>query len=105
MPAPHELELKFAVPPESLAHLKDIALIRALKPRRRTSEVSVYFDTDKQKLRRNGVLLRVRRIGGRYIQTIKAAGNRACSSATKGRTRSPASSRISAWPTAPRWRR
>ena len=36
--------------------------------------MSVYFDTDKHKLRKKGVMLRVRRIGNRYIQTIKATG-------------------------------
>src|SRR5262245_50760916 len=33
--------------------------------------VSVYFDTDKLKLRNKGLSLRVRRIGRRHIQTIK----------------------------------
>ncbi|MBV9532917.1 MAG: CHAD domain-containing protein, partial [Bradyrhizobium sp.] len=37
------------------------------------TEISVYFDTDKQELRRNGVMLRVRRSGNRRVQTIKAA--------------------------------
>jgi inorganic triphosphatase YgiF len=32
----------------------------------------MYFDTQKQKLRKNGIVLRVRRIGDRYVQTIKA---------------------------------
>jgi inorganic triphosphatase YgiF len=36
--------------------------------------VSVYFDTGKHKLRKSGLMLRVRRIGKRYIQTIKATG-------------------------------
>ena len=36
--------------------------------------MSVYFDTDKHKLRKKGLMLRVRRIGDRYIQTIKATG-------------------------------
>jgi triphosphatase len=36
------------------------------------SQVSVYFDTDKQKLRKHGLLLRVRRSGDHYQQTIKA---------------------------------
>jgi inorganic triphosphatase YgiF len=36
---------------------------------------SVYFDTPKRKLHKKGLLLRVRRIGHRYTQTIKASGN------------------------------
>jgi inorganic triphosphatase YgiF len=39
------------------------------------TEVSVYFDTDKHKLRKRGVMLRVRRVGRHYTQTIKANGN------------------------------
>jgi inorganic triphosphatase YgiF len=37
--------------------------------------VSVYFDTDKHKLQKKRLMLRVRRIGDRYIQTIKATRN------------------------------
>lgn len=76
MTARRELEIKLALPPTSVAHLKKIPLIQALKalPKRAT-EVSVYFDTDKHKLRKNGLMLRVRRIGKRYVQTIKATGN------------------------------
>jgi triphosphatase len=71
-----ELEVKLALAPESLAILRRIPLIRALKAApRRTSEVSVYFDTDKHKLRKKGLMLRVRRIGDRYIQTIKSSAS------------------------------
>src|SRR6202035_3766030 len=43
---------------------------------KRSSQVSVYVDiSDQQKLRRHGLVLRVRRIGDRYIQTIKATQN------------------------------
>src|SRR5262249_2856290 len=38
-------------------------------------QVSVYFDTENQKLRKKGLLLRVRREGRHYKQTIKAALN------------------------------
>jgi inorganic triphosphatase YgiF len=72
----HELELKFEIAPAQLPTFKKIPSIRALKnPPRRTREISVYFDTDKHKLHKNGLLLRVRRIGKRYIQTIKATTN------------------------------
>src|SRR5262249_38170085 len=75
MTAPKEMEVKLEVAPTSVARLKKIPLVRALRARpRRTTEISVYFDTDKHKLRKKGVLLRVRRIGNRYIQTIKANG-------------------------------
>src|SRR5215813_8110857 len=76
MTGPKELELKLELPPASLRQLGKLSFVRKGKARpRRTSEVSVYFDTPKQKLRKHGVMLRVRRIGERYIQTIKAGGN------------------------------
>ncbi|HLH96033.1 MAG TPA: CHAD domain-containing protein [Xanthobacteraceae bacterium] len=68
-----ELELKLELPPASLSHLESLPILRKLQtPARTEKAVSVYFDTDKQKLRKNGILLRVRRIGDRHIQTIKA---------------------------------
>jgi inorganic triphosphatase YgiF len=74
---PKEFELKFELAPASLPALKKIPLLRELQePPKRTSEVSVYFDTDKRKLRKKGLLLRVRRIGDRHIQTIKAGDSR-----------------------------
>jgi inorganic triphosphatase YgiF len=73
---PKELELKLELPPAALPALNKLPLFRARKvaPQRKT-EVSVYFDTDKHKLRKNGLMLRVRRLGKRYVQTIKASGN------------------------------
>ena len=35
-------------------------------------QVSVYFDTKRLKLKRHGLTLRVRRVGERYIQTVKS---------------------------------
>jgi inorganic triphosphatase YgiF len=76
-PAPHrELEVKLELAPASLAELKKSPLLRTVKMApKRQAEVSVYFDTNKHKLRKNGVMLRVRRVGSRYVQTIKANGN------------------------------
>ena len=75
MSTPKEIEIKFELSPATLPRLKKIPLLRAPKgATRRSAEVSVYFDTDKHKLRKKGVMLRVRRIGNRYIQTIKATG-------------------------------
>jgi inorganic triphosphatase YgiF len=76
-PAPHkELEVKLDLASASLAELKKSPLLRTLKMAPKgQAEVSVYFDTNKHKLRKNGVMLRVRRVGDRYVQTIKANGN------------------------------
>jgi len=73
---PKEFEVKLELAPANLPALKKISPLRTLKVTpRRTAEVSVYFDTDRHKLRKRGLVLRVRRVGNRYVQTIKAAGN------------------------------
>jgi triphosphatase len=75
MSTPKEIEIKLELSPATLPRLKKIPLMRTPKgATRRSAEVSVYFDTDKHKLRKKGLMLRVRRIGNRYIQTIKATG-------------------------------
>src|SRR5262249_34712925 len=71
-----ELEVKLELAPADLATLKRIPLMRALKyAPRRASEIAVYVDTEKHKLRKKGLMLRVRRSGNRYIQTIKSTGS------------------------------
>ena len=75
MSTPKEIEIKLELSPATLPRLKKIPLMRSRKgATKRSAEVSVYFDTDKHTLRRKGLMLRVRRIGNRYIQTIKATG-------------------------------
>jgi inorganic triphosphatase YgiF len=76
MKPPRELELKLEVPEQALARLTRSPMLRAIQngTRRPASLVSVYYDTDTQKLRKHGLTLRVRRIGGRYVQTIKREG-------------------------------
>lgn len=76
MPAPKEIELKLEVPPANLPRLAKIPRLRALKkPAKSATELSVYFDTDNRKLQKKGLMLRVRRVGDRYLQTIKSAGH------------------------------
>jgi triphosphatase len=71
-----EVELKLELPPASPPPIKQVPLLKALKPSpSRTAEISVYFDTDKYKLRKNGLMLRVRQIGHRHVQTIKASSS------------------------------
>jgi inorganic triphosphatase YgiF len=73
MKPPQEIELKLEVPEQALVRLTRGPLLRAIqdKTRRPASLVSVYYDTDTQTLRKHGLTLRVRRIGRRYVQTIK----------------------------------
>src|SRR5262245_5623520 len=73
-----ELELKFEVEPTTLRRLNRIPVIKALNKRpQHATEASVYFDNDKHALHKKGLMLRVRRIGKRHVQTIKIAGNSA----------------------------
>ena len=78
-PVPHkEIEVKLELAQAHLPNLKKIPLFQAIESLPRTTQqVSVYFDTDERKLRLEGLMLRVRREAGHYIQTIKANGNSA----------------------------
>ncbi len=73
MSPPREFELKLEVPANSLARLtrSPVILAASKKSSKPATLVSVYFDTDKLKLRNKGLSLRVRRIGSRHVQTIK----------------------------------
>jgi len=77
MPGPHqEIEIKLELGPANLPDLKKIPFLRTVKPTPRGApQVSVYFDTNSQKLRKKGLMLRVRREGRHYTQTIKATTN------------------------------
>ena len=68
-----EIELKLRVRPEDLRRLSAAPPLARARGVTRTLE-SVYFDTPDLQLRRSGAVLRVRRDGKRYIQTLKADG-------------------------------
>ena len=76
---PDEIELKLSVPRAALRRVAELSWLRELasEPPKREKLVSVYFDSRKFKLRENGVSLRVRHIGRKRIQTIKASGGAA----------------------------
>ena len=73
MISPREIELKLEVPEAALVLLTRTPLLRESRAgsKRSASLVSVYYDTDTQKLRKHGLTLRVRLIGKRHVQTIK----------------------------------
>src|SRR6266403_3025977 len=72
-----EVELKLEVPADSLYRLARSSLLQAARkrPSKLATLVSVYFDTDKLRLRGKGLSLQVRRIGRRHVQTIKPESN------------------------------
>ena len=67
-----EIEIKFAAPPELLLRLQHQFPSKAIRTAKPKSLVSVYFDTDKLRLHKNGLTLRVRRDGEQHLQTVKA---------------------------------
>jgi inorganic triphosphatase YgiF len=68
---PREVELKFAIPEDSVAALKACLQARAANAETR-HEVTTYFDTPDRVLQRGGISLRVRAAGGDRVQTLKA---------------------------------
>lgn len=70
MSSPAEIELKLAV---VSGQPRDVARLLDLKRRERVNLEDAYFDTPDALLRRRGLVLRVRREGDRWLQTLKAA--------------------------------
>ena len=70
-----ETELKFRVAPQKLSSvLRKGGLSGRRGDQSEQSLVSTYYDTRKHKLKHHGLTLRVRKIEGRYVQTVKADG-------------------------------
>lgn len=71
-----EVELKLRVAPEHAAGLFRHSAVRALAPGKPRSQklYSIYYDTPELDLKRHGLTLRLRRVGGRWLQTIKGGG-------------------------------
>lgn len=73
--APREVELKLFVPPSSVARIWSHPSIEthAIGPMQVARIDNRYFDTPEQALAAAGMALRLRRIGRRWVQTLKAA--------------------------------
>lgn len=67
-----EIELKLLVPPDSIRRLAAHRLLGGRPVRRRL--YSVYYDTPAFELWRQGIALRLRRDGRRWMQTVKGGG-------------------------------
>jgi triphosphatase len=72
-----ENEIKFEVSPHDLQKLAATRILKRAdgRPAKQKYLVSTYFDTPKQKLRQNGVSLRVRREGKKHLQTVKTSND------------------------------
>jgi triphosphatase len=74
-PTPVEIELKLTLPPGQVeAFLKRMARRRSVPVQQEL--VTRYFDTPDFALSAQGVALRVRRVGRRWLQTLKTEGER-----------------------------
>jgi inorganic triphosphatase YgiF len=65
-----EIELKLALSPADVAAFRRAAPLAGVRPRRRKL-TSIYYDTPEFALEDAGVALRLRRSGGRWIQSVK----------------------------------
>ncbi len=74
----HEIELKGIIQAEQVDRLSNHPAIKKLVVGRARSRkhVSVYFDTPDHELRRQGLSLRVRKVGRAYVQCVKQAYKR-----------------------------
>jgi inorganic triphosphatase YgiF len=70
-----EIELKLLVPADAVRRLAAHRLLRGRSRPVRRRLYSIYFDTPALDLWRQGVALRVRREGRRWVQTIKGGGS------------------------------
>ena len=71
MAGPREIELKLDVPAGQMTRLRQLPLVKRAGPGKRETLRSVYFDTDKRKLRKRGLSLRIRREDDRRVRTVK----------------------------------
>jgi triphosphatase len=71
--APSEIELKLLVDADRMAHFNAAPVVAANARNKgaRKHLKSVYYDTPDRTLRRNGLSLRVRQSGARFVQTVK----------------------------------
>ena len=72
-----EVELKLALAPEDVAKLRRHPLLAERSVGRATTRRlhTVYFDTPDLQLADQGIALRVRRVGRRFVQTLKTKGS------------------------------
>ena len=71
-----ETELKLRITPENLARLRRHALFRThqITPPVTHHLHNIYYDTPKLDLHKGRMALRLRRVGGRWLQTLKGGG-------------------------------
>jgi inorganic triphosphatase YgiF len=80
-----EIELKLALPKQSLQEVQQVALLREVATSATTEQLdTVYFHTPKSKLRKNGISLRVRSNGTRRVLGVKSENGAGSDILTRG---------------------
>lgn len=95
-PHPLEVELKLALPPPQVAAFLRLMVRRRVAPEQQ-SLLTRYFDTPAFSLSRQGIALRVRRIGRRWVQTLKTEGERHGGLSRRAEYEVPISGRVPDW--------
>lgn len=95
-PHPLEVELKLALPPQQVAAFLRLMARRRVAPGQQ-SLLTRYFDTPAFSLSRQGVALRVRRIGRRWVQTLKTEGERHGGLSSRAEYEVPIGGRVPDW--------
>ncbi len=70
-----ETELKLWLHPDDIEAFRSLPRLKRARPREERLR-TIYFDTSDFKLASHGIALRVRRTGGRWVQTLKTEGER-----------------------------
>lgn len=85
MSSHQEIELKLELPLASFPSIENVPMVRQAAEAAETKQLnSVYFDTDKSKLRKAGISLRVRSDGRHHIQTVKCEHSSSPDLTTRG---------------------
>jgi inorganic triphosphatase YgiF len=86
-----EVELKLSIPPDRLARVMRSPQLRPPGARRAVTRAlrNVYYDTPRLTLREQGIMLRVRESGRRYLQTVKSTAGSAAGLFRRGEWETP----------------
>lgn len=100
-----ETELKLRITPEHLARLKRHALLKSHQTTRPVTRrlYNVYYDTPKLDLHRNAMALRLRRVGGQWLQTLKGGGEVRAGLHQRNEWEIPVSGEALEFPSSPEW--
>jgi inorganic triphosphatase YgiF len=74
---PNEIELKLLIDPQDIPRLWRHPLLAARTRRKLPTQklLSIYYDTPELTLHKNKIAVRLRRVGKRWIQTVKTEGS------------------------------